>query len=664
MTHRIVIAPAASARVRHAAADLQRYLREATGAYLPVDDTARLTGGGVRFVAGHAGDGDPADALLAAGQVAPAPGPEGYTLRRLDDEHGPIVAVVGHDEAGAIYGTYALLEAAYGCGFFLGSEVVPSGTMPLVPDALDVGRAPAFATRGLLPWYDFLSGPSAWNLPDYRLYVDRMVRMGLNFLGLHVYSKGSVTRSQGAEPFLSFTYHGVGHDAVIDTTQTSRWGYLPMRTADFAYGTDRYFDRDLFGADAAIDAAGPLDAVTRAKALLHDALTYAKERGLRVCVGFEPSAIPDEILRALPANARRAIRPILGMEATEYTLDTQSAAAQEILRLRLDDLLQTYPMVDAIWLWQNEDAAWTSRKGGDVLPFDAAYLNAAYDYLKATAPHVRLVVSGWGAVHQHFDQLHAELPPDVAFSALTHYLGSSQTDEVYSRLGERGRWPIPWLEDDATLWHPQYHVHRFHNDVMRAHRFGCDGMIGVHWRTRVIDHIAAYFARALWQPDLAPADFYRAYASLLAGPDAGPELAQALDQVDRMHGWPGWLDETLVSTPDWDHGHSNEAGEAFNRCRCRTTSGAHLPPLQPTSTPHSMPPIARPPTNALPTTARTSDSSSGTWSRNRRRGKSTLWCAPPARVGGDLRPTKRARPPPTSNRSMRPCARQSRASRR
>jgi hypothetical protein len=183
--------------------------------------------------------------------------------------------------------------------------------------------------------------------------------------------------------------------------------------------------------------------------------------------------------------------------------------------------------------------------------------------LAERAPHVQLVVSGWGAVHQHFDQLHAELPVDVAFSALHHYLGSSQTDEVYGRLGDRGRWPIPWLEDDATLWHPQYHLHRFHNDVARAHRFGCDGMIGIHWRTRVIDHNAAYFARALWEPDLAPATFYRDYAARLAGPEAGPGLAEALDAVDRGHRWPGWLDERLVSSPDWDGGHSNEAVEAF-----------------------------------------------------------------------------------------------------
>lgn len=569
MADGIVTAPGASSRLQHAAADFQRYLAETTGSFVPLGESPEP---GVRFVFGHVGDDGPAGALVAAGRVEHPPGPEGYALRLLDGGGGngggdPTIAVVGSDEAGAVYGVYALLEEAYGCGFYLGSEVVPTGTASLVPDRLDVRRSPAFATRGLLPWYDFLSGPSAWNLADYRLYVDRMVRMGLNFLGLHVYSKGPVTRSQGAEPFLSFTYHGVGHDAELDTTQTARWGYLPMRTSDFAFGTDRYFAGEVLGADAAVQAVGPVDAAVRAKALLRAALTYAKERGLRVCVGFEPAAIPEEILRALPENAKRTIRPVIAEEASEEVLDLRSEAAREILRRRLDDLLDTYPMVDAVWLWQNEDAAWTARRPGsdnEVLPFDASYLNQAYDHLNARAPGVRLVVSGWGAVHGHFDELHAALPADVPFSALNHYLGASPTDDVYGRLDGRSRWPIPWLEDDATLWHPQYHLHRFHNDVTRAHQFGCDGMIGIHWRTRVIDHTAAYFARALWQPDLTPAAFYRTYAERLAGPAGAPELARALDDADRTHRWPGWFDEQTVAVPGWNQGHSNEALEAFS----------------------------------------------------------------------------------------------------
>lgn len=555
---RIVIAPDASERLRHAAADLQRYLAQATGQTLDLSPTPS-PGVDATFVIGHRGDNSLGDELITTGAVAPDSTPEGFALRRLDQR----VAVVGADEAGAVYGVYGLLEEAYGGGFFLGDEVVPAGSMPLLPTALDLQRAPAFATRGLLPWYDFLSGPTAWNLADYRLYIDRMIRMGLNFLGLHVYSTGSVNRSGGAEPFLSFTYRGVGHDGYLDTTQTSRWGYQPMRSSAFAYGTSEVFAGEVFGADVAIQACGSLDAAARAKELLGAALDYAKQRGLNICVGFEPAAVPEEILRAVPANAKRAKRNWDG--SNQEVLDLSSVVAHDILRTRLDDLLTTYPQVDAIWLWQNEDAAWTlQRPDSDTLPFDASYLCAAHTYLQERAPDVQLVISGWGAVHSLFDDLHAELPREIAFSALHHNLGTTPTDEVYGRLEGRSRWPIPWLEDDATLWHPQYHLARFRQDISRARQFGADGMIGIHWRTRVIDHVAAYFAHALWQPELDVETFYRWYGERLVGPAHGAELGARFAAIDRDHDWPGYLDDAHVGSTAWSGGHSNEAGDAFS----------------------------------------------------------------------------------------------------
>ncbi len=223
MSQVITIAESASPRVQRAALDLQRFLAQATGHYVPVT-TSSEPEIDVRFVVGHAGDGGPGDDLLASGRVPTAHDPEGFALRKISGSPTTI-AVIGGGESGAVYGTYRLLEHAYGCSFLFGSEVVPSGTAPLIPESLDVSESPAFATRGLLPWYDFLSGPTAWNLEDYKLYVDRMVRMGLNFLGLHVYSKGNPVRSQGAEPFLSFSHHGVSHDAFLDKTDTYRWGY-------------------------------------------------------------------------------------------------------------------------------------------------------------------------------------------------------------------------------------------------------------------------------------------------------------------------------------------------------------------------------------------------------------------------------------------------------
>ena len=42
-----------------------------------------------------------------------------------------------------------------------------------------------FNIRGVLPWHNFLSGPTGWNLEDYRDYLDECQQYGINFIGFH-----------------------------------------------------------------------------------------------------------------------------------------------------------------------------------------------------------------------------------------------------------------------------------------------------------------------------------------------------------------------------------------------------------------------------------------------------------------------------------------------
>lgn len=45
--------------------------------------------------------------------------------------------------------------------------------------------AQPFEIRGVLPWHNFLSGPTAWNREDYEAYLDECGRNGINFIGFH-----------------------------------------------------------------------------------------------------------------------------------------------------------------------------------------------------------------------------------------------------------------------------------------------------------------------------------------------------------------------------------------------------------------------------------------------------------------------------------------------
>lgn len=82
--------------------------------------------------------------------------------------------------------------------------------------------------RGTLPWHNFLSGPSAWNLGDYRRYLDWMKKLDLNLLVLHCYTGGAHRYVNYVEPMVRVTYASVLPDATLDTSLTARWGYRPL----------------------------------------------------------------------------------------------------------------------------------------------------------------------------------------------------------------------------------------------------------------------------------------------------------------------------------------------------------------------------------------------------------------------------------------------------
>ena len=59
---------------------------------------------------------------------------------------------------------------------------------------------PRFGTRGLVPWPDFLNCVTVYNREDWRAYLEAMVRMRFNTLGVHVYSAHEPVG--GVVPFL------------------------------------------------------------------------------------------------------------------------------------------------------------------------------------------------------------------------------------------------------------------------------------------------------------------------------------------------------------------------------------------------------------------------------------------------------------------------------
>jgi hypothetical protein len=480
-------------------------------------------------------------------------GPEEYAISA---EAGQ-VALAGASEQALLYSVFDFLERQ---GAFFGIDgesypLDPVRELRLPARGRPWTASPRFAVRGLLPWPDFLNCITVYNEEDFRVYFESMLRMRFNTFGMHVYTGAS----QWAESYLSFEYGGAGHLAYLDTTASNRWGYLPERTSRFTMGAAGLYAGEVFGSDATRLARDPWEAAERARDLLQNAFAYAERLGIRTGIGFEPYQIPDEIWRALPPEVRPEKMPERHTPGPRF--DIESVAARDLLEARLAELLETYPGVEYVWLWEDEQMNWDSRKTGE--PLSATPFLQAHDFLRRHAPKKRLVLSGWGGVARHFVSFHERLPGDVIFSCLGDSLGWDPVHEVFGKLEGRERWPIPWLEDDPSMWLPQFHVYRFERDLNRAADFGCQGLLGIHWRHRIVDPTAGFQARFSWDGKLAPAEYYRAYAGTQAAEPRAGELARVLGEADR--------DRKLLDTftGEFKDGHaqtrefSGDYGEAF-----------------------------------------------------------------------------------------------------
>jgi hypothetical protein len=96
---------------------------------------------------------------------------------------------------------------------------------------------------------------------------------------------------------------------------------------------------------------------------------------------------------------------------------------------------------------------------------------------------------------------------------LNDNVGWDPVHEACAKLEGRERWAIPWLEDDDAMWLPQFHVYRNREYMDLAEQYGCQGILGLHWRHRIMDADAGLQSRYSWDKALQPEGFFKAFAA-------------------------------------------------------------------------------------------------------------------------------------------------------
>jgi hypothetical protein len=479
-----------------AAKEVRRYLYLRTGRLVPIESISSLPDGrNDTVVILQKMRAETMDSIVARiGPEISELGAQEYIIRTIPNRAKKLVAVVGGDDVGTLYGAYRLAEKM-GVRFYLHGDVVPDEKVPLELPVVDERGRPIFRLRGIHPFHDFPEGPDWWNEDDYKAVFAQLAKLRLNFFGLHTYPE----KGPNAEPTV---WIGLAEDCEKDGTvrfsypssyhnsARGNWGYESGRTGDYHFGAAELFEADDYGAEVmkgmmpepkSLEESNEL--FNRTGAMLQAAFSFGRGLGIRTCVGTEsPLTIPELVKKRLEGKGKNP--------ANRDTV-------KEVYRGLFNRIANAYPL-DYYWIWTDENWTWSDASENQVKAVVEDLKTALEAATEINAPFA-FATCGWvlgpPSDRTLFDRV---LPKDIALSCINREVGKAPLDPNFSRISGRSKWAIPWLEDDPALTSPQLWVGRMRRDAADARACGCDGLLGIHWRTRNLGPNVSALAQAAW----------------------------------------------------------------------------------------------------------------------------------------------------------------------
>jgi len=126
-------------------------------------------------------------------------------------------------------------------------------------------------------------------------------------------------------------------------------------------------------------------------------------------------------------------------------------------------------------------------------------MRLASEVLNEMGKPFQLATCGWvlgpPKDRTEFDRV---LPKDMPFSCINRGLGYTPVEKGFKAITDRPKWSIPWMEDDPDLIGTQMWVGRLRKDALDSYRYGCNGLIGIHWRTRDLSPNVSALAKGAW----------------------------------------------------------------------------------------------------------------------------------------------------------------------
>ena len=383
--------------------------------------------------------------------------------------------------------------------------------------------AEPFEIRGVLPWHNFLCGPTAWNKADYEVYLDNCEAEGINFIGFHNYTGGGERYATYVEPMVRISYRGIVPQAMLDNSLSCRWGALPLRLKEFAFGSQRALDvprgAEAFGSDCSLISKTPDEHYRNTQRLMRDVLRMAHDRDIEMAMGFEFGVVPPEYFSLYAAGSC-----FFWLGAGNMVPNPCHPTSVELHRAALDDLLENYPDIDYVWLWLNEHS----------------FLGVVVEQALGDPAFAEVFRRESG----HFEE---------AQSDSERFVGVWSLEFLADIARHRKVWAVPWLEGDNQMWHQQPRVGKMRDHVQLAREQGLQGVAAIHWRTAETRYNFRTFARyARTSDDATVETLYKEYFEEDFGAQAAAALAPLMAAVDTANAWEGpQSPEYFAFRPDW-----------------------------------------------------------------------------------------------------------------
>lgn len=444
-------------------------------------------------------------------------GEDDYLLADFKVGNRDVFVVAGGSGRSTLYAVYEFLEL-YGARFFLTGDVLPQRRVPFHLPHLRVVRRPAVKVRGLATILNFIEGTLSWDLETYDRFFQQMVKLRFNTFKFFFYPDS---------PWFPFEYRGVTEGYKYDP-------YTELYSLEHVvFGKEHFRGKKVIESPVFEGVKDRPERTRRAEAFIRQIMTTARERGLRVVIGYSLRHLAKELQEEIPKWSDLS------------HLKPDNPLVIDIIHRKVMQCAQMFPMASEIILWRDEGGL--ESKQADVKKLRKEYENRygiklADDFYpgdletidlldkaiirddklrQEIAPH-RLGFSST-LMPATFPLVDRMIPKDMVLLSVQEYAGWPQVvrfDEDYSDLtAKHPTWIWSDLGHDMCGWYQINGQALPQNDnlanfvmVNRMLAHGIEGFIFNIWRIRGYEHMSSYLSRVCWNPELRPEIFYREFA--------------------------------------------------------------------------------------------------------------------------------------------------------